>query len=351
MKKLLTIFTLAAAGFCFIKATNSFLPKPTPVAFNIPKGWPQPVYDFSQNPLTEEGVALGMKLFYDERLSRDGTLSCASCHQQFAAFATFDHPLSHGIDNQFTKRNTPGLFNLAWRKEFMYDGSIMHLDAQPLAPLTAANEMGETVSNVIAKIKADKEYRSMFKAAFGDATINTQRMTKALSQFMLTMVSSNSKYDKVMRGEAVFTYLENEGYKTFKQKCASCHTEPFFTDFSYRNTGLALDTFLLDYGRMTIAGNASDSLKFMVPSLRNVRLTYPYMHDGRFYSLYDVLEHYNSRVSDGPTTDSLVRNKIPLKSYEVTRLLSFLYTLTDSTFIKDPRFTPAGFYYRKSDHH
>lgn len=335
---------LFITGICFIQATSSYNRKPTPIKFNIPAGWPAPVYDFSKNPLTEEGIALGLKLFYDERLSKDGNFSCGSCHQQFAAFATFNHPFSHGINNSFTTRNAPGLFNLAWKPAFMYDGGITHLDAQPLAPLTAENEMGETIKGALNKIKADDEYRRMFKATFGDEKITTKRMTQALSQFMLTLVSNNSKYDKVIRGEAKFTNMEQKGYELFKLKqCASCHKEPFFTDFSYRDIGLQPDTVLKDYGRFKILGNASDSMKFMVPSLRNVWVTFPYGHDGRFYSINDAIEHYNSKVVAGPNTDPLVVNKIPLTKNELFEIRAFLFTLTDSSFLKDPRFIIRGY--------
>ncbi len=316
--------------------------KPTPLKFEIPKGWPQPKYDFKNNPLTKEGFELGRKLFYDGRLSRDGNFSCAACHQQFGAFATYDHNLSHGYNNSFTFRNAPGLANLAWQKEYMWDGGINHLDLQPLAPITAPNEMGETIENVLNKLKADAEYKKLFKSAFGDELINTQRLSKALSQFLVMLVSSNSKYDKVMRGETSFILPEQLGYDIFKKKCTSCHTEPLFTDLSYRNTGLPIDDILKDYGRMKITGNKEDSLKFKVPSLRNVAMTFPYGHDGRFFSLRSVFEHYRKEMVVGPTTDSLLRNKMPLSNYEIGQLTAFLYTLTDTTFLKDKRFSPPG---------
>lgn len=316
---------------------NALTAKPLPL--QVPQGWPQPVYNFKQNPLTQQGFELGRKLFYDGRLSKDGNFSCASCHQQFAAFATFDHDLSHGFNNSFSKRNAPALFNMAWQKSFMFDGGINHLDLQALAPLTDAHEMAENIDSVLIKLRADASYKKMFKAAFGDDIINTQRFTKAISQFILQLVSSNSKYDKVIRGEATFTLSENSGYTMFKAKCASCHTEPLFTDFSYRNTGLPLNNFLKDYGRMVITNDAKDSLKFKVPSLRNVMVTAPYGHDGRFSSVRKMMDHYSNNVIAGPTTDSIVKNKIPLSNYEIGQLVSFLYTLTDSSFIKDPRFS------------
>src|SRR6476659_10105860 len=184
------VFSIIIILLIFIMAGVSWASKDDhtththPLKFIVPKGWPQPVYDFKQNPVTQEGFELGRKLFYDGRLSKDGNFPCASCHQQFAAFATYDHNLSHGFNNSFTKRNAPPLFNLAWQKEFMWDGGINHLDLQPLAPMTDSNEMGENLDSIMLKLKADTAYRTMFKAAFGDDNITTQRMTRALSQFI-----------------------------------------------------------------------------------------------------------------------------------------------------------------------
>ena len=336
---IIAIVVFFLSGIAWINIGN----KPTPMAFVIPAGWPQPYYDFKKNPLTKEGFELGRKLFYDERLSKDSTISCASCHQQFGGFATYDHNLSHGYNNTLTTRNAPALQNLAWQKEFMWDGGIVHLDLQPLAPLTAANEMDETLGNVIKKISRDTSYKRMFKAAFGPVPINTQKMTMALSQFVLMLVSSNSKYDKVMRGEAEFILPEKLGYEIFNQKCSSCHKAPFFSDFSYRNTGLKLDSTLNDYGRMKITNDSKDSLKFKVPSLRNVAITAPYGHDGRFFSLQNVYENYRNKMVITDNTDSLLKHKIPLSNYETGQLTAFLRTLTDTSFLKNPQFAPPGY--------
>lgn len=313
---------------------------PHALTFTVPAGFPDPQYTFANNPLTEEGFELGRKLFYDGRLSKDGNFPCASCHQQFAAFATFDHNLSHGFNNQFTLRNAPGLFNMAWLKEMQWDGGVNNIEVQPLAPITAPNEMAEDINNIISKLQQDADYRGMFKAAFGDETINSQRMLYAITQFVGSIVSANSKYDKVKQGSASFTAEEQNGYTIFKSKCASCHAEPLFTDNSFRNTGLPIDTYLKDYGRMRITHNAADSLKFKVPSLRNVYLTFPYGHDGRFFSVGQVLDHYSDGVQDGPTVDPLVKNKIALTVLDKYYLQQFLRTLTDSTLLKDQRFAP-----------
>jgi cytochrome c peroxidase len=311
----------------------------TPVTFTIPQGWPAPVYNFAQNPLTNEGIELGRRLFYDGRLSKDGNFPCASCHQQTAAFATFDHDLSHGFNGQFTTRNAQSLQNLAWLSAFHHDGGINHLDVQPIAPITAPNEMAETLNNVLTKLRSDAGIKAMFKKAFGTEEVTTERMTKALSQFMLTLVSADSKYDMVKRGQATFTLPESLGYEIFKEKkCNTCHAEPFFTDHSFRNIGLSLDPVLQDIGRMRITRQAADSLKFRVPSLRNVMVSFPYMHDGRIRDIYAVLEHYNSKVIKSPTTDALVANKIPLSNFEKGQLVAFLNTLTDQSFIKNKAF-------------
>ncbi len=315
---------------------------PTPLTFTVPPGFPAPHYTFTNNPLTEEGFELGRKLFYDGRLSKDGNIPCASCHQQFAAFATFDHNFSHGFDNQFTTRNAPPLFNLVWQQQTHWDGGIVNLEVQPLAPLTAPNEMAEDLNNVLKKLGQDGTYKSLFKAAFGDETINSQRMLYALTQFTGSMVSANSKYDQVKKGLTNFNAQEQMGYAIFQAKCNSCHAEPLFTDNSFRNTGLSVDPTIKDYGRMRITNNKADSLKFKVPSLRNLYVSFPYAHDGRFISVNQALEHYNSGVQVSATVDPLVRNGIPLTNNDKTYLQFFLRTLTDSSFIKDPRFGPPG---------
>ncbi len=342
MRKFFAISAIALIICAFIlpKKINQY---GTPVAFVTPQGWPTPAYNFDSNQLTKEGIALGRQLFYDGRLAKDGQTSCASCHQQAAAFATEDHNLSHGVDNQFTTRNAPSLANLAWQKNFHADGGIIHLDLQPLAPITATNEMGEDINHVLQKLRSDSAYPKLFKAAFGSNLINTQRMTRALSQFLLTMVSANSRYDKMKRGEYSFNLPERLGYDFFKQKhCDVCHAEPLFTDLQYRNNGLELEPVLKDFGRMRITGLPSDSLKFKVPTLRNVAVSFPYMHDGRMNSLLDVLEHYNKKIIISATTDTLLIKKIPLSNFEKGQLLAFLYTLTDSSFLKDPKFGPPA---------
>ena len=338
---MITIAVLAV--FVALGLSPKPTPAPTPMTLPIPAGWPAPLYDLEKNPLTKEGFELGRKLFYDERLSRDSTISCASCHQQFGAFATYEHPLSHGIGNTLTTRNAPALQNLAWQKEYMWDGGITHLDLQPLAPLTATNEMGETIGHVLNKLRRDTAYPRLFLKAFGDTTINTQRMDRALSQYLVLLISADSKYDKVKAGRDSFSLPERLGYAIFQKKCSSCHREPLFTDNSYRNTGMTLDTTLGDLGRMRITGDPSDSLKFKVPSLRNVAITHPYGHDGRFFTLLNVFEHYRKNMIATPLTDSLLQRRLPLSNFEIGQLTAFLNTLTDTSFLRNPLFAPPGY--------
>lgn len=311
----------------------------TPFPFLVPRGFPTPVYRFQNNPRTKQGFELGRKLFYEGKLSKDGNFPCSSCHQQFAAFATYEHRLSHGFDNQFSFRNAPGLFNLAWEKEMHWDGGISHIEMQPLAPLLDPHEMAEDLEEVIGRLKKDKSYPELFTRAFGSPGINSQRILKALAQFTASLVSADARYDRMKRGELRFNDYEQKGYVIFQQKCARCHQEPLFTDFSYRNTGMEVDTTLQDYGRMRITGRKEDSLRFRVPSLRNVFLTFPYGHDGRFTTISEVLEHYNSGVIQSRTLDSSLANGIPISENDRFYLISFLATLTDSIFINNPLYS------------
>lgn len=350
MKKriIISLFTGIALFALFVGAGNKPPePKPTWLEFKIPQGWPKPATDiFAKNRLSEEGFQLGKKLFHDGRLSKDGNFPCASCHQQFGAFASYDHDLSHGYNNTFTTRNAPGLFNLAWMPKFHWDGGVNHIEVQPLSPITAPNEMAENLDSVLRKLRKDTAYPKLFKAAFGSTEINSQRMLKALAQFTGSIVSANSKYDKVQRGEATFTPGELNGYNFFKANCAGCHKEPLFTDYSFRNNGLAASPFLNDQGRMKITGNKADSLKFKVPSLRNVMLTFPYMHDGRFYSLGAVIDHYRTGIiTTQPTLDSLLTKRIAISNREKNELIYFLNTLTDTSMTRNPRFAEKTTYF------
>lgn len=311
------------------------------ISFNVPQGWPQPTYGFQNNKLTQAGFELGRTLFYDVRLSKDNTISCGSCHAQFAAFSHLDHPLSHGINGLFGTRNAPGIFNMAWKPAYFWDGGVINLESQPINPIENPVEMDETIADVVAELGAIEAYKQLFKNAFGDETVNSQRIFKALAQFMGAMVSANSKYDKYTRGEHGGSLTEQElhGLELFRNKCGSCHTEPLFTDYSYRNNGLVPDPGLNDSGRAHITANPGDRYKFMVPSLRNVDLTRPYMHDGRFNTLDAVLENYRTGIFPSASLDTALKNGIVMTDDEKEDIIAFLKTLSDNTFIKDKRFS------------
>lgn len=311
--------------------------------FSKPENFPEPVYHFNTNRLTGSIFELGRKLFYEPRLSRDNTVSCGSCHIQASAFTQHGHDVSHGIDDRLGSRNSPAIVNLAWSKSFLWDGGVFDLDLQPIVPITNPVEMDETMSNVLNKLRSHADYPKLFKNAFGTDEINTERMMKALSQFMVMLVSSNSKYDKVMRKEGEsFTPEELQGYTLFKQKCGTCHSEPLFTDQSFRNNGIRIGSNK-DEGRYNITLNDSDKYKFKVPTLRNLSYTAPYMHDGRFLNLEAVLEHYAKHVENTPNLDPhLVQSGVPgivLTSDEQAKIIDFLKTLNDKEFIANKKFS------------
>lgn len=304
----------------------------------LPAGFPQPVHTFSNNPLSKEGFELGRKLFYDGRLSIDNLHPCSSCHQQVAGFGTFEHDRSHGVFDSHTLRNAPVLFNLAWNTGFHWDGEFSTLKDEAAQPINGHIEMGESFEGVINKIKDDKEYRELFKKVFRYPFIRPEYILKALEQFTGYMVSADSKYDRFKKGAANFTAQEDRGYQLYKVNCATCHPEPLFTDHSIRNIGLPVDNFLKDYGRMRITLKKEDSLKFKVPTLRNVYISSNYMHDGRFNTLLQCINHYRSGVQQSATLDPLLVNGITLTNAEANDIAVFLRTLTDSAFLSDPRF-------------
>lgn len=311
------------------------------IRFAVPAGFPPPVYGFQNNPLTQEGFELGRALFYDPILSRDSTISCGSCHQQFVAFAHSEHRFSHGIDDLIGTRNSPGLFNLAWHPEFMWDGGVNHLEVQPLAPITNPIEMDETIQQVNLKLQRSATYPNRFLKAFGTDSVTTQLVMRAMAQFMGAMVSADSRYDKYRSGLATFDDSEKRGLQLFRSHCEGCHREPLLSDFTYRNNGIS-SQFSSDPGRVTITQLPSDSGKFKVPSLRNVMLTPPYMHDGRFNDIQAVLNHYSQGVLQSNTLDAaLPVAGFQLSTQEKADIVAFLSTLTDYTFTRDRRFSEA----------
>lgn len=311
----------------------------TPVYFDIPKNWPKPHYDFKNNPLTEEGFQLGRQLFYDPLLSKDGTISCSSCHLQATGFTHVDHDLSHGIDGKIGVRNSLTLQNLAWSKTFMWDGGINHLDVQAIAPITSEVEMNETLENVVLKLQKSEKYASLFEKAFDTKRITGQLTLKALSQFVVSLKTTNSKYDNVMQKKATFSEMEQKGYTLFKKNCASCHKEPLFTSDSFKNNGLPKDAVLNDLGRMKITQNPKDSLLFKVPTLRNIEFTFPYMHDGRFKTLSEVVKHYNSGIQQSSTLSKELKKPLDLSDNERTEIIAFLKTLSDKEFLFNSRYS------------
>lgn len=308
------------------------------VGFQQPTHFPAPTYNFAANTVSKDGFALGRKLFYEPILSADNSISCGSCHIQSSAFTQHGHSVSHGIFDQLGTRNSLPIMNLAWNTNFLWDGGVFNLDLQPIIPITAPEEMGESMANVLQKLRNNGAYAPMFQKVFGSTDINATVVLKALSQFMLMCVSDQSKYDSVKRNQASFTEAESKGYTVFQQKCNGCHTEPLFTNFSFKNNGLA-PSIIDDKGRNNITHQDNDLYKFRVPSLRNLFYTAPYMHDGRFFTLNAVLAHYDHQVQPSTTLDVIFTQNnpvgIPLSNTEQQQLLAFLNTLNDANFISN----------------
>lgn len=315
----------------------------TPLAFTVPPGFPQ-VSLPAGNPLTVEGVALGRRLFVDARLSRTGLQSCATCHAPGRAFSD-DVALSLGADGKPGVRNAMPLFNLAWSQAYAWDGGKPHIRDQVFAAMTNAVEMHADPGRVIAALSEDASLGEAFRAAFGTREITVLRIGLALEQYLLTLVSADSKFDRAMRGETQLTEDEKQGFALFSTEydpahgqrgadCFHCHGGVLFSDYAYKNTGLELVS--ADAGRATVTGRSEDRGKFKTPSLRNVAVTAPYMHDGRFKTLDAVVAHYDHGVK---RTDNLDPNlaKHPDAGLELTgeqqrQLVAFLRTLTDGCY-------------------
>ncbi len=307
-----------------------------PLTFEQPAHFPAPHYTFANNTLTDYRFSLGRDLFYEKRLSSDNSVSCANCHAQNHSFADHNVAFSTGVNSSLGTRNAPALINLAWSPSFLWDGGVNHLDVFSFAPITNPLEMHETMQHVVSKLNADSLYRAKFRRAYGTEEVTDQHILQALGQFTAMLVSANSKYDQYVLGETSLTSDELAGLNLFRTNCASCHSEPLFTDHSYRNNGL--DSVFTDEGRYHITQNQEDLGKFKVPTLRNVAYTYPYMHDGRFFTLDQVIDHYSEHVLSGGTTESTL---LPMHFSDTEReqLKRFLYTLTDYSFLSDYRFS------------
>jgi len=312
-----------------------------PVSLRVPQRFPQLRLP-ADNPLTEEGIALGARMFADTRLSINNTQSCASCHDRSRAFAD-PRQFSLGAEGQQGKRNAMALFNLAWHDGFFWDGRAKTLRDQVLMPIEDAHEMNESLPRVVTKLQAAAGYAADFQRAFGSPEITTERIAKALEQHLLSITSQDSKFDRAVRKVEKLDDSEARGLQLFVTEfdparglrgadCFHCHGGMLFTDHAFHNNGLALA--LDDIGREAITKSPADRGKFKTPSLRNIALTAPYMHDGRFKTLEDVVEHYSTGVQRSDLLDpNLAKHPaagIALTAQEKADLVAFLKTLTDT---------------------
>ena len=297
------------------------------------------------NPLITERVQLGEKLFQETALSKDSTIACASCHKREAAFSD-PRKYSIGVRNQVGTRNAMPLYNLAWKSSFFWDGRAPTLRAQALMPIQDHTEMDESLPNVCAKLTANTNYPPLFAAAFGSPEITPEKIGLAIESFGLTLTSFDSKFDRTLLGRDKMTEQEQRGFELFMTEyeprtgnigadCFHCHGGPLFTDNQFHNNGLTPDAD--DLGRFKATQQEYDKGKFSTPSLRNVALTAPYMHDGRFKTLEEVIAHYDHGVHRGPTLDPNLAKHPPeglqLSSEDKAALIAFLKTLTDERFV------------------
>lgn len=300
------------------------------------------------NPQTVEGVALGKKLFFDPILSGDNTQACADCHKPQHAFTDISR-FSEGIDGVLGNRNSMPLFNLAWNynDRFFWDGRTFSLEHQALEPVTNPIEMHNTWEIVVDRLMQHSEYPELFNSAFGEGSITKEKATKAIAQFERTLISANSKFDRFLLGEATLTPEEQNGFDVFMDEsrgdCFHCHgnpNNPLWTDNAFHNNGL--DATFTDLGLGEITGDPGDNGKFRSPSLRNLAYTAPYMHDGRFATLDDVINHYSEGLQSSPTIDPLMKKVneggVQLSDQDKADLKAFLLSLSDPSFINNPAF-------------
>ncbi len=308
------------------------------------------------NTLTNEGVQLGRMLFYEKKLSKDGSQACASCHRQNDGFSD-TMQFSLGVELLEGKRQAMPVFNLAWHSnEFFWDGRATLLREQSLKPIQDPLEMNETLENVIAKLNDSQDYKDQFFRAFGSEEINAEKMSLAMEQFMLSIVSYQSKYDQFLEGQATLTESEDRGRLLFEQEynpffpevsgadCAHCHGGANFENDQFMNNGLDSEAMITDIGREEVTGDISDKGKFKVPSLRNVAITPPYMHDGRFETLEEVIDHYDIHMKESATLDpALVQvfdnGGLNLSAEDKIDLVNFLKTLTDYSLMDNAEYS------------
>ena len=305
------------------------------------------------NPVTVEGVALGRHLFYDTELSHKRNLSCGSCHRQEAAFSDGPNAFSTGHNGQLLTRNTLPLFNLAWYQTLFWDGRAISIEDQVFHPVRAHTEMNLQWNEVVKRINSKARYKEMFIAAFGDDVVDSIRIANAIAQFERTLISYNSKYDQVLAGKTLFTKEEYEGFELAndmaKGDCLQCHStdaDALGTMVGFSNNGLDDATKVEDFkdkGRGAYTGKAADIGKFKIPSLRNIGLTGPYMHDGRFKSLEEVLNFYSEGVKQGLNLDVKMEyahvGGVHLSKDEQRKIILFLHTLSDSVFIRNMEYS------------
>jgi len=329
-------------------------PKPVNKVFPFDIGALPPPNIPVDNALTPETVQLGRMLFYDTRLSRTNTQSCASCHVQANAF-TDTNRFSVGVTGAIGKRQAMAIFNTAWHTGgFFWDGRSDLLRHQSLLPIEDPTEMDDQLDNVISKLESDPQYADQFFKAFGSAEITGEKMGLAMEQFMNSIVSKNSKFDQFLAGTYEQTASEARGMQLFFREftpafpdssgadCTHCHTGLTMENDLFMNNGLEDDAGVQDIGLEEVTGNPLDRAKFKVPSLRNIELTPPYMHDGRFNTLEEVVNHYNSGVKQSATLDPAITptiNGLNLTQQDVADLVSFLKTLTDEELMTNPDYS------------
>jgi cytochrome c peroxidase len=304
------------------------------------------------NPMSRDGVRLGHFLFYDPILSGDSTISCSSCHQQAYAFSDAGNRFSTGITETPLKRNTLPLFNLAWYSRFGWDGKEQKLEHQIMHPVRLADEMGNSWTQVAEKLEQHPFYKNQFTATFGNMPIDSVLVGKAIAQFLRTLVSADSKLDRAIEGSAILTEDEFTGFEIYLDQtrggCVHCHPADdggLITDLQFSNNGLdslSPEQAFADAGLGGMNGNPKDMGKFRNMSLRNIGFTAPYMHDGRFKTLEEVLAFYAESHSTSPTLDSRIvflrKHPRPLSKTEQKQIIAFLLTLNDSSFIGNPAF-------------
>lgn len=330
---LLPIILLSVS--CSNDGHEPFLYNNPEISLNIPAGFPEPNKSVYGNYPTKYGVELGKKLFNEKKLSANNTVSCASCHIQANAF-TDNRAQAIGINGRTGLRNTPPIQNLAFMKFYNWDGSKLRLENQQIVPIITHEEMDSSILEAIGKLSEDPHYKELFEKAFGDGDITPDRIYKSIAQYEYTLISANSKYDKVMRNEGeIFTEREVRGHQIFQQKCIGCHSTELFTDQSFRNIGFPLNTDTNEAGRARVTGLDVDYMAFRVPSLRNVEHTAPYGSFGQFATLRDVLDYFDEGVLDADNLDPIFKdngNRISLSEQEKEYLISFMKTLSDNGF-------------------